>query len=164
MPIPKPDPNRPPRKQSNNLPHLGYRTVFEMTTIVMGLGNRRRQVNVVASSHDQSPWSASQRKDYDTQRYALAVEIADETRSDIDLYALIRARLSQRLRVGRPPVAHDSGWIVADFLWTQTRTFRSHTPSDLRKRARSVVPGVRRPVRLALLEELVAALRASSVM
>lgn len=56
---------------------------------------------VLVVRHDQSPWSASQRKDYDTQRYALAVEIADETRTDIDLYALIRARLSQRLRVGR---------------------------------------------------------------
>ncbi|MFD7073454.1 S8 family serine peptidase [Nocardioides sp. NPDC059952] len=56
---------------------------------------------VLVVRHDQSPWSESQRRAYDTQSYALAVEIADETRTDIDLYSLIRARLSQRIRVGR---------------------------------------------------------------
>ncbi len=37
--------------------------------------------------------------DYVEQRFALAVELEDETRTDLDLYQLVRARLEARVRV-----------------------------------------------------------------
>jgi len=50
-------------------------------------------------AHNQSAWTAAQRKSYSEQPYALAVEIAEETESALDLYAAIRARLRGRVRV-----------------------------------------------------------------
>jgi hypothetical protein len=51
-------------------------------------------------SHDLSPWTDKQKKQYPTQRYALAVHIADEQRTNLDLHNLIRAQLRTRLRAG----------------------------------------------------------------
>ena len=48
---------------------------------------------------------------------------------------------------------------MTPFRWSsRERSERVETPHDLRRRGDSVVPGVRRPVGLALLEELVATL------
>ncbi|VVJ23870.1 Uncharacterised protein [Amycolatopsis camponoti] len=51
-------------------------------------------------SHDLSPWTDRQKKQYPTQRYALAVHIADEDRANLDLHNLIRVQLRTRLRAG----------------------------------------------------------------
>lgn len=59
------------------------------------------QTYFLVVTHRQSPWTPKQRREYDTQTYALAVEIADETRNDLDLYAMMRARLEARARVRR---------------------------------------------------------------
>lgn len=56
---------------------------------------------VAVIRHNQSAWTEAQRRQYASQSYALAVEVADETRTDIDLYALMQARLAQRIRFGR---------------------------------------------------------------
>lgn len=52
-------------------------------------------------AHTHSAWSTAQKQSYESQSYALAVEVEDRTASDIDLYALIRAELRQRVRVRR---------------------------------------------------------------
>lgn len=59
-----------------------------------------------------------------------------------------------------PPVAHRGARRSASprILADSVRTDEDPQRSDLRKQGRSVVPGVRRPVGLALLEELVASL------
>jgi hypothetical protein len=49
--------------------------------------------------HNQSAWTAAQRSSYAEQPYALAVEIAEETESSLDLYAAVRARLRGRARL-----------------------------------------------------------------
>jgi hypothetical protein len=48
--------------------------------------------------HDQSQWTQSQKKEYPRQSYALAIEIVDEARTDLDLHALVEAQLDVRLR------------------------------------------------------------------
>lgn len=50
-------------------------------------------------THDQSAWTAAQRARYTEQAYALAVEIAEEGASQVDLYAMIRGRLRTRTRI-----------------------------------------------------------------
>jgi hypothetical protein len=50
-------------------------------------------------AHNQSAWTSAQRASYPEQRYALAVEVAEETESDLDLYAAVRAQLRARLRL-----------------------------------------------------------------
>lgn len=55
----------------------------------------------IVVTHNQSPWTNAQRAAYDVQSYALAVEVADEAGSAVDLYASMRALLRPRLRVRR---------------------------------------------------------------
>ncbi len=50
-------------------------------------------------THNQSAWTTAQRNSYPNQTYALAVEIAEEGASTLDLYAAIRAQLRARARV-----------------------------------------------------------------
>lgn len=50
-------------------------------------------------THNQSVWTTAQRNSYPNQTYALAVEIAEEGASTLDLYAAIRAQLRARARV-----------------------------------------------------------------
>jgi hypothetical protein len=50
-------------------------------------------------THNQSPWTAAQRAGYQEQTYAVAVEIAEESRSTLDLYAAIAAQLRGRARI-----------------------------------------------------------------
>jgi hypothetical protein len=50
-------------------------------------------------THNQSAWTTAQRNSYSEQPYAVAVEIAEETQSTLDLYAAIRARLRARARI-----------------------------------------------------------------
>lgn len=50
-------------------------------------------------THNQNAWTMAQRNRYSEQRYALAIEVADESETDLDLYAAIRARLRTRVRV-----------------------------------------------------------------
>jgi Subtilase family len=50
-------------------------------------------------THNQSAWTAAQRNSYAEQPYALAVDIAEETESRLDLYAAVRARLRGRVRL-----------------------------------------------------------------
>jgi hypothetical protein len=50
-------------------------------------------------THNQSAWTPAQRSSYAEQPYALAVEIAEETESSLDLYAAVRARLRGRVRL-----------------------------------------------------------------
>jgi hypothetical protein len=49
--------------------------------------------------HQRSSWSPAQRASYTEQRYALAVELHDEARIDLNLYALVRARLRAQARI-----------------------------------------------------------------
>lgn len=49
--------------------------------------------------HQRSSWSPAQKASYTEQRYALAVEMYDEVRGDLDLYAMVRARLRGQARV-----------------------------------------------------------------
>jgi hypothetical protein len=62
---------------------------------------RRQQLNVddgdeyhVVVTHRRAPWSDRLREPYDRQDYALAVEMVDEGRVDLDLHELVRARLA----------------------------------------------------------------------
>ena len=50
-------------------------------------------------THTQSAWSPRQRRDYDEQRYALAVELAEHERNDLDVHNLVRAEIEDRARV-----------------------------------------------------------------
>jgi len=49
--------------------------------------------------HQKSSWSPRQKASYAQQRYALVVEMYDEARMSLDLYALVRARLRAQVRV-----------------------------------------------------------------
>ena len=49
--------------------------------------------------HQRSSWSPAQKNSYTEQRYALAIEMYDEARIELDLYALVRARLRAQARV-----------------------------------------------------------------
>jgi hypothetical protein len=49
--------------------------------------------------HQRSSWSPAQKSSYTEQRYALAIEMYDEARIELDLYALVRARLRAQARV-----------------------------------------------------------------
>lgn len=50
-------------------------------------------------THNLSPWTPRQKREYGSQRYALAVYLADEQRTNLDLHNLVRAQLRARLRV-----------------------------------------------------------------
>jgi hypothetical protein len=50
-------------------------------------------------THNQSPWTSAQRSTYPEQTYALAVEIAEEGRSTLDLYAAVSLQLRGRVRI-----------------------------------------------------------------
>ncbi|WP_083933320.1 S8 family peptidase [Kribbella catacumbae] len=52
-------------------------------------------------THSRSPWTERQKQSYANQSYAVAIEIADESRNDLNLYALMRARLAARIRARR---------------------------------------------------------------
>ncbi len=52
-------------------------------------------------AHNQSRSTDAQRARYTEQNYALAVEIAEETPSNFDLYQAIRAQQRARARVNR---------------------------------------------------------------
>ena len=49
-------------------------------------------------THNRSSWTAAQQRGYDVQTYSLAIEVADETRTSLDLYALMQNRLRLRAR------------------------------------------------------------------
>ena len=49
-------------------------------------------------THRHNPGTASQHKSYTEQNYSVAVELALQDRADVDLYALINARLRGRAR------------------------------------------------------------------
>ena len=49
-------------------------------------------------THSRSPWTTKQKNEYPEQAYAVAVEISLEGRTDLDLYALVRAQLLVRSR------------------------------------------------------------------
>lgn len=49
-------------------------------------------------SHDSSPWTSAQLAENPKQNYALAIEIVDEGRPELDLFGLARARLEARTR------------------------------------------------------------------
>ena len=53
----------------------------------------------VVVTHQRSPWTEAQKKRYTEQRYALAIELSDEARADLDLYNLVRSQLQARIRV-----------------------------------------------------------------
>lgn len=50
-------------------------------------------------THMQSPWTGAQRREYAEQTYALALEIGEQTATNLDLYAAVRAQLRGRVRV-----------------------------------------------------------------
>lgn len=55
----------------------------------------------LAVTHTSEPWSDLAEPDYDKQRYGLVVQLEDRTRTEIDLYAQLRADLSAvRVRIG----------------------------------------------------------------
>ncbi|MGC7152877.1 S8 family serine peptidase [Paenarthrobacter ureafaciens] len=43
--------------------------------------------------HDHSPWSESQKRAYETQDYALGIELLDSSRLDLDLHSLVEVEL-----------------------------------------------------------------------
>lgn len=49
-------------------------------------------------SHNLSPWTERQRREYGKQSYSLAVQLIEHDRVDLDLHALVRARLLARAR------------------------------------------------------------------
>lgn len=49
--------------------------------------------------HRASPWAEQMHSDYQEQRFAVAVELEDETRTSLNLYELVRARLEARVKV-----------------------------------------------------------------
>lgn len=49
-------------------------------------------------SHDTSPWTDSQLNQYPTQEFALAIELIDEGRPELDLHALTTSRLDFYVR------------------------------------------------------------------
>jgi len=49
-------------------------------------------------SHNLSPWTDRQRREHSHQRYSLAVQLVENDRLDLDLHALVRARLIARAR------------------------------------------------------------------
>jgi subtilisin family serine protease len=49
--------------------------------------------------HQRSSWSTAQKASYSSQSYALAIEMYDEARTDLNLYALVKARLRGQVRV-----------------------------------------------------------------
>jgi hypothetical protein len=49
--------------------------------------------------HQRSSWSPAQKNSYPVQRYSLAIEMHDEARTDLNLYALVRARLRAQARI-----------------------------------------------------------------
>jgi subtilisin family serine protease len=49
--------------------------------------------------HQRSSWSTAQKASYAEQRYALAIEMYDEARNGLNLYALVRAQLRGQARV-----------------------------------------------------------------
>lgn len=49
-------------------------------------------------SHNLSPWTDKQKKGYERQHYALAVQLVDNERVELDLHGLVRARLQARGR------------------------------------------------------------------
>ena len=55
-------------------------------------------------THNQSAWTSAQRKGYQSQTYAIAVQLLDEERTGLNLHALVvaqaqlQARTSTRLR------------------------------------------------------------------
>jgi hypothetical protein len=55
--------------------------------------------------HDHSPWSDPQKRAYETQDYAISIELLDSSRVDLDLHSLIelqlRAQGRQRERLRR---------------------------------------------------------------
>lgn len=53
----------------------------------------------VIVTHQRSSWSPAQKRAYESQRYALAIEMSDEGRLEMNLYALVRARLLAQARV-----------------------------------------------------------------
>lgn len=50
-------------------------------------------------THNHSPWTQKQRKEYPRQRYVLAVQLTDEGRTHLDLHNLVRAELRTRVRL-----------------------------------------------------------------
>lgn len=52
-------------------------------------------------THNLSPWTTRQRREYGEQRYALAVQLVDEGRTNLDLHSLVRAELRTRVRTRR---------------------------------------------------------------
>lgn len=53
----------------------------------------------IVVTHNHNPSTARQRQEYSEQTYALAVELADQGRLDLDLHTLVRQQLRQRARV-----------------------------------------------------------------
>ena len=81
----------------------GAQTVASNTLIrrdyVNGNWDPDHQNYFLVVTHQQSPWTDRQRREYNLQTYAIAVEVADETRTDLDLYTMMRARLEARARI-----------------------------------------------------------------
>ena len=50
-------------------------------------------------THDHSPWTPTQKGQYPTQTFAVAIEMVDIGRTDLDLHALAEAQLQARTRV-----------------------------------------------------------------
>lgn len=50
-------------------------------------------------SHVRSSWSARQQREYQTQRYSLAVELSDQGRPTLDVHNLVAARLQELSRI-----------------------------------------------------------------
>ncbi|MFC0248205.1 S8 family serine peptidase [Citricoccus parietis] len=52
----------------------------------------------IVVSHDHSPWTESQKKKYTSQRFAIAVQLIDHERLDLDLYNHAAAELAVQVR------------------------------------------------------------------
>jgi ferric-dicitrate binding protein FerR (iron transport regulator) len=63
-----------------------------------GTWQERHQDCFLVVTHDHTKSTTSQQRDYTSQDYALAVEMADETSVELDLHTAVRQRLQARIR------------------------------------------------------------------
>jgi hypothetical protein len=99
-----PDDPQPPIKDRRRVSHLkpGVDSVRSSTLQLRTWEAKRLDVNdgetyFLAVTHRTQTWARN--TDYERQRYALAVTIEDESRVDIDLFALVTQRIELPARV-----------------------------------------------------------------
>jgi hypothetical protein len=101
-----PDDPNPPIRDRRRVSHLKLGVdSFRSSTLQLRTWQARQldlndgETYLLAVTHRTQTWARN--TDYERQKYALAVTVADEARTDVDLFALIteRIRLPAQVRV-----------------------------------------------------------------